>query len=59
MNIGRALSVGYSLDDVETWPDKIGQVTVDQVNDVARRVLGAPGEVVDILLPKSDAEVTQ
>ncbi len=59
MNIGRALSVGYSLDDVETWPDKIGQVTVDQVNEVARRVLGAPGEVVDILLPKSDAEVTQ
>ncbi|MDF1750301.1 MAG: pitrilysin family protein [Alphaproteobacteria bacterium] len=59
MNIGRALAVGFNLDDVETWPDKIGQVTVDQVNTVAQRVLAAPGEVVNILLPKSDTEATQ
>ncbi len=59
MAIGRALSVGLTLDDVEYWPERLDQVTPDQVDAVARRVLAAPGEVVSVLLPKTAAEASQ
>lgn len=51
MTIGRALATGKSLEDVETWPDRIGAVTTDQVNEAARKYLSRPGEVVSRLLP--------
>ncbi|MCB1556557.1 MAG: insulinase family protein, partial [Alphaproteobacteria bacterium] len=57
MVIGRALAVGETLDDVETWPDQIEAVTVDQVRDVATRFLnpddnGKRPYVTGYLLPE-------
>jgi zinc protease len=49
--IGASLIIGAELADIETWPDRIGAVTADAVNAAARRVLTAPGEVVNVLLP--------
>ncbi|MBP5858932.1 insulinase family protein [Marivibrio halodurans] len=48
--IAQGLSVGLDLDDIESWPERIGAVTVAQVNAAARDVLGAPGEVTTRLL---------
>ncbi|MGE4221425.1 MAG: M16 family metallopeptidase [Alphaproteobacteria bacterium] len=53
---GRALSIGLTVGDVESWPDRIGAVTVDQVNAAARAVLGSNSHVTSLLLPKADAE---
>jgi len=39
MVIGRALTTGSTLDDVESWPQDIGTVTAVQVQDVAARYL--------------------
>jgi zinc protease len=37
--LGAALAAGETIDDVESWPDRIGQVTADQVNTALRAVL--------------------
>jgi zinc protease len=50
--IGAALVTGRSLDDVETWPQHIGAVTVDQVNAAARLILRDDIAVTGILLPE-------
>ena len=52
--IGRALTVGIPLSEIEAWPDRIGAVTVDQVNDALRDVLAGEGEVVGRLLTAQD-----
>jgi zinc protease len=39
--LGEELAVGRSIDDVEQWPDRIGAVTKDQVNDALKKVLSA------------------
>ena len=52
---GRALSIGMTVADVESWPERIGAVTVDQVNAAARAVLGTESRVTALLLPKADA----
>ncbi|MEI6559873.1 MAG: pitrilysin family protein [Rhodospirillaceae bacterium] len=49
--LGMALVTGHSLDDVESWPDRIAAVTAAEVNEAARAVLGAPGGVTGRLLP--------
>ena len=54
--LGASLAIGMTVDDVEAWPDRIGAVTVDAVNDAARRVFSDPGEVETRLLPKPEAE---
>ena len=33
---GAALANGRAVEDVEAWPDRIGAVTVEQVNEAAR-----------------------
>ena len=35
------LAVGFTIEDIETWPDKIKALTVEQVNQAAKDVLGA------------------
>lgn len=52
---GRALSVGMTVEDVEAWPERIGAVTVDDVNAAARAVLGSGSGVTALLLPKAVA----
>ena len=34
------LAVGFTIEDIETWPDKIKALTVDQVNQAAKDVFG-------------------
>jgi zinc protease len=50
--IGATLATGGTLEDVESWPDRIGAVTVEQVNAAARHVLKPASSVTSILLPK-------
>ncbi|MEI6984564.1 MAG: pitrilysin family protein [Rhodospirillaceae bacterium] len=52
--IGMELVTGHSLDEVESWPERIGEVTATQVNEAARAILGRNGGVVSLLLPKDD-----
>lgn len=49
---GEALSMGRTVEDVEQWPERIGQVTPEQVNEAARYVLREHQSVTGILLPK-------
>jgi zinc protease len=41
--LGGALSIGLPLEAVEFWPQRLAAVTLAQVNEAARKVLGAPG----------------
>lgn len=50
--IGVALAIGLTIEDVEEWPERIGAVTVEQVNAAARHVLNPAASVTAILLPK-------
>ena len=50
MSFGVALTTGRSVADVEAWPDRIGQVTADDVNAAARHVLKDTSAVTAILL---------
>jgi len=49
--LGRALAVGLSINEVETWPERIGEVTVEQVNAAARAVLKRNSSVTAVLKP--------
>ena len=49
--VGTALSLGRSLDDVQSWPDKIATVTPDQVRAAAKAVINDDIAVTGVLLP--------
>jgi zinc protease len=53
--LGGALAIGLSVDDVEAWPERIGAVTVEQVNRAAHAVLTQTGFVTARLLPKESS----
>ena len=42
------------LDDVQTWPERIGAVTLDEVNAAARLVIHDDIAVTGVLLPRAD-----
>jgi zinc protease len=48
---GSRLTTGLTVADIETWPDRIEAVTVDQVNAAARQVLVDETSVTGVLLP--------
>jgi len=50
--VGSALAVGISLDDVETWPKAIAAVTADQVRNAARALLATAATGTGVLLPE-------
>ncbi len=50
--VGTALATGRSLEEVETWPQHIGAVTVDEVNAAARLVIHDETAVTGVLLPE-------
>lgn len=52
---GSALAVGQSVEDVQTWPDKIRAVTPEQIRDVAERYLKPSIAVTGYLLPPEEA----
>jgi len=49
--LGAALTAGRTVQDVETWPERIGAVTVEQVNAAARAVLRPEASVTGLLTP--------
>jgi len=49
--IGAALTTGGSLDQVESWPERIAEVTADQVNAALKTVLRDEQSVTSYLLP--------
>ncbi len=51
---GSALSVGLSVDDVESWPTRLDAVTVERVNAAAREILKPERSVTGLLLPKTE-----
>jgi zinc protease len=50
--VGEGLADGRSLDDVQSWPDRIGAVTLEQVNEAARFVIHDDQSVTGVLLPQ-------
>jgi len=55
--IGAALAVGQTIEDIESWPERMNQVTADQVRAAARKLFTQYSTVTGILLPPlPDAE---
>ncbi|GAB4356049.1 MAG: pitrilysin family protein [Kiloniellaceae bacterium] len=50
--IGAALTTGGSLEQVESWPQRIAEVTAEQVNAALRDVLREEQSVTSYLLPE-------
>jgi zinc protease len=48
---GRALTSGRTIEDVESWPDRIGTVTAADVNAAAKAVFHDKRSVTSVLLP--------
>ena len=53
--LGGAVAIGMTIEDVETWPERIGAVTRDAVNAAARAVLRIDHSVTGILLPEESS----
>ncbi|HZL60485.1 MAG TPA: pitrilysin family protein [Stellaceae bacterium] len=51
-SVGAALAAGRTVKDVQEWPERIGAVTVDQVNAALRAVVRDDKSVTGILLPE-------
>lgn len=51
--IGRALASGRTIAEVESWPDRIRAVTLEDVNQAVRTHLHDEAAVTSILLPDS------
>lgn len=55
--IGAALAIGRTIEDVESWPDRIGAVTAADVNAAARDLLTErKGSLVTRLLPLEEEQ---
>jgi zinc protease len=50
--IGRALTTGQTVEDIEAWPDRIGAVTAEAILAAARDVLVLERSVTGLLLGK-------
>ena len=51
--IGRALTTGQTIADVEAWPDRISAITAAEVLDAARAVFVERRSVTAVLLPEA------
>ncbi|HEY1153050.1 MAG TPA: insulinase family protein, partial [Pseudolabrys sp.] len=55
---GAALTVGLSIEDIRSWPDRVRAVTAEQVRDVAKKWLDKKRSVTGYLIkdttPKSE-----
>jgi zinc protease len=49
---GEALTAGLSIEEIESWPERVQAVTVEQVNAAARQVFDLGRSVTGVLLPK-------
>ena len=50
--VGSLLAVGMSLEDIETWPERVAGVTAEQVNAAARKLFTEAASGTGVLLPK-------
>lgn len=53
---GTALTIGLSVDDLRTWPDKVRAVTSDQVREAARKWLEKKRSVTGYLVKEPAAK---
>ncbi|NQV57897.1 MAG: insulinase family protein, partial [Rhodospirillales bacterium] len=53
--LGAALATGRTIEDVESWPERIGAVTPDQINEAAKAIFRDESSVIGLLLPKVSA----
>ena len=56
--VGTALASGETVEDVESWPQRVAAVTADQVNAAAKQVLRDERSVTGRLLPGTGANAT-
>ena len=56
---GWSLTLGRTIDQIESWPDAIAKVTVDDVKAAAAKYLDARGSVTGTLLPVEPAQQAQ
>ncbi|MGE3624525.1 MAG: M16 family metallopeptidase [Bdellovibrionales bacterium] len=52
---GQGLATGHSVEAIESWPDRIGAVTPDQVDAALRALVGSEYNITGILLPDKNA----
>ncbi len=52
MAFGQAFTQGQTVEDVESWPERISAITPDQVMEAARILLDKRRSVTSILLPE-------
>ena len=58
--LGQALAIGLDIADVEEWPERMGKVSVAQVNEAAKRLFANEGVLNSYLLPeKTPAETAE
>jgi zinc protease len=50
---GVALSLGLTVEDVQSYPERLDAVTVDSVNEAARKILKPERSVTGLLLPQT------
>ncbi|MAE43393.1 MAG: peptidase M16, partial [Magnetovibrio sp.] len=50
--LGAALAAGLGVEDVESWPQRIGAVTVDEINAALGMVITRDRSVTALLLPE-------
>jgi zinc protease len=49
---GAALSIGRTIEEVESWPERVEALTVDDINAAARYVFDETQSVTAVLRPK-------
>lgn len=54
--IGASLATGETIDDIESWPQRIGAVTAEQVNKMARLIFSNQSAVTGQLLPLQETK---
>ena len=57
--LGAALAIGRTVEDVESWPDRISAVTPEQVTAAARAVFVEGRSVTALLLPEEKGGKSQ
>jgi zinc protease len=55
---GWRLATGMTVEEVESWPERLKQVTVENIRDVARKYLVDKNSVTGILVPAPDKTIS-